>query len=111
MRAEGSLGTSWLYRSSVTLYATFIFTPAAKHEKKSKKTTKSDEVVLAAGKTVGEVNEQKVDLLLDMLKSADVTDTSREESKTVKELESEWGGGGREEGGREGGGGEGGRSR
>ena len=37
----------------------------------------------------GVVNEQKVDLLLDMLKSADVTDTSKEESKTVKELESE----------------------
>ena len=36
----------------------------------------------------GGVNESKVDLLLDMLKSADVTDTSREESKTVKELES-----------------------
>ena len=46
-----------------------------------------------AGDTVGRggkggVNESKVDLLLDMLKSADVTDTSREESKTVKELES-----------------------
>ena len=36
----------------------------------------------------GVVNEQKVDLLLDMLKSADVTDTSREENKTVKQLES-----------------------
>lgn len=41
------------------------------------------------GRRDGEVNEQKVDLLLDMLKSADVTDASSEENKTVKELESE----------------------
>ena len=43
------------------------------------------------------VNEEKVDLLLEMLRSADVTDASQDESKTLKELESE-------EGGREGGG-------
>ena len=46
-------------------------------------------VVNGAGPARGVVNEQKVDLLLDMLKSADVTDTSEEESKTVKQLESE----------------------
>ena len=49
------------------------------------------------------VNEEKVDLLLEMLRSADVTDASQDESKTLKELESEEGGRG---GGREGGKGE-----
>ena len=38
------------------------------------------------------VNEEKVDLLLEMLRSADVTDASQDESKTLKELESEEGG-------------------
>ena len=97
---------------------------SAKQQKKSKKTKSSGGVVsngvASEGKKVGGVNEQKVDLLLDMLKSADVTQTSQEEDKTIQELEregrregrervrgrSERGGRGREgEGGKEGRGG------
>ena len=67
------------------------FSPA-KQEKKKKKVKSSGGVVKreAGGVVGGGVNEQKVDLLLDMLKSADVTDTSYEESETVKQLESEF---------------------
>ena len=81
---------------------------SAKQQKKSKKTKSSGGVVsngvASEGKKVGGVNEQKVDLLLDMLKSADVTQTSQEEDKTIQELEREGRREGREgrEGGREG---------
>ena len=70
---------------------------ATQEKKKSKKKTKTGVSVTNSARPInvggaeGVVNEQKVDLLLDMLKSADVKDTSREESKTVKELESELG--------------------
>ena len=70
---------------------------ATQEKKKSKKKTKTGVSATSSARPInvggaeGVVNEQKVDLLLDMLKSADVKDTSREESKTVKELESELG--------------------
>ena len=82
----------------------FVCSSAKQEKKKSKNRTKTGTNVtdvarqIKVGGAEGVVNEQKVDLLLDMLKSADVTDTSNEESKTVKELESEL----REEGGGEG---------
>ena len=65
---------------------------AAKQEKKKKKVRFEGSVVNSEAAPVQrgrEVNEQKVDLLLDMLKSADVTEARHEENKTVKELESE----------------------
>ena len=58
------------------------------------------------------VNEEKLDLLLEMLKEADVTSEENEaESQTLMELEGVWVEEGGREGGREGGwvGGEGGR--
>ena len=95
------------FNDIIACYLSVTSSPfAAKQEKKSKKKAKSSGGVAnvqlgGAGNTAtgaGMVNEQKVDLLLDMLKSADVTDTSQEESKTVKQLESEgeWGEGERE---------------
>ena len=36
-----------------------------------------------------EINEQKIDLLLDMMRSADVTDGNQAESETLLEMEGE----------------------
>ena len=64
-------------------------TCAAKREKKEKKSKKGGKKHAAAAEIakVG-VNEEKVDLLLDMMKGADVTSEENEaENQTLLELE------------------------
>jgi signal transducing adaptor molecule len=96
-RGETQLGQGLFPASFVSKNLNKDPEPSTQEKKKSKKKTKTGVSAtnsarpINVGGAVGVVNEQKVDLLLDMLKSADVKDTSREESKTVKELESELG--------------------
>ena len=68
---------------------------SAKREKKEKKSKKGGKKHAAAAEIakVG-VNEEKVDLLLEMMKGADVTSEENEaENQTLLELEGMWGGG------------------
>ncbi|CAI8029248.1 Signal transducing adapter molecule 1 [Geodia barretti] len=94
-RGETQLGQGLFPASFVSKNLNKDPEPSTQEKKKSKKKTKTGVSATNSARPInvggaeGVVNEQKVDLLLDMLKSADVKDTSREESKTVKELESE----------------------
>ena len=62
-----------------------LSSPTAKQEKKSKKAAKKAK---AEVKKV-EVNEQKIDLLLDMMRGAEVSNGSQAESETMLEMEGE----------------------
>ena len=70
----------------------------AKHEKKEKKSKQQRGGGGGGGRKTEpvkklEVNEEKLDLLLDMLKEADVTtEENQAETQTLLELEGVWGG-------------------
>ena len=53
-----------------------------------KKTSSTSNVEGSKTATNVTINEQQVDLLLEMLKTADITSTNEEENKTLKDLES-----------------------
>ena len=68
-------------------------TCTAKREKKEKKSKKGGKKQAAAEAQIAKVgvNEEKLDLLLEMLKEADVTSEENEaESQTLMELEGVW---------------------
>ena len=62
-----------------------LSSPTAKQEKKSKKGGKKSKAEVRKV----EINEQKIDLLLDMMRGADVTDGNQAESETLLEMEGE----------------------
>ena len=62
-----------------------LSSPTAKQEKKSKKAGKKSKAEVRKV----EINEQKIDLLLDMMRGADVTDENQAESETLLEMEGE----------------------